>query len=104
MPARTRSAAMVCRWSAAAVAVAAVLAGCAAGPASNKVNLGGGTSVTLQSVTNTLAGTGGITGVLVDEAIRPIGRAHVLLGGGLNQSANTTADGLFAFTDLEPGL
>ena len=100
---------MVRWWRMAAVAVALLgtaLSGCA-GPGTaggNRVNLGSGTTVTLAAVTNTQAGTGGITGVVVDDAIRPVPGAEVRLGGGLNQTANVTAAGLFTFTDLEPGL
>ena len=86
---------------AAGLSLLALLAGCAGnGNAPKGVSLGSGTTVTLAEAPS------GISGVLVDDAIRPVAAAKVLLGGGLalNQSANTTADGLFTFAGLEPGL
>ena len=73
--------------------VATVLAGCA----------DGGTGLVDDAppldVTET---TGGIRGVVVDQAITPIEGATVtLLQSG--QSVQTDADGLFKFTGLEPG-
>jgi hypothetical protein len=94
---------MVARgWGALALVV--LLAGCSSGPSGNgnKVRVGDST-VTLQDVQNTQAGTGGVTGVVVDEAIRPMAGVRVFLGVA-NRTTNTTADGLFSFGDLEPGL
>jgi hypothetical protein len=96
---------MAGRGLALAVAVAAVLAGCSGnGGTGSKVKLGNGQTVALQEVTNSQAGAGAISGVVVDDAIRPLASVHVILGGGLNRTANTTADGLFTFSDLQPGL
>jgi hypothetical protein len=49
------------------------------------------------------ASTGIIRGVVVDEAIRPIAGATVLLKGEAPKEATTTADGLFGFANLAPG-
>lgn len=73
----------------------AALAGCAskAPPAPDT-----STAPTLSGVTAT---TGGIRGLVVDQAVRPLAGAHVTLAGGANKT--TGADGLFNFTNLQPG-
>jgi hypothetical protein len=48
------------------------------------------------------ASTGVVRGIVVDEAIRPIANASVLLTPG-DRSAVTTAGGTFGFDALEPG-
>ncbi|MHB1261659.1 MAG: carboxypeptidase-like regulatory domain-containing protein [Thermoplasmatota archaeon] len=50
----------------------------------------------------TAAPPGVISGVVVDEALRPIDRATVELVGA-NRTAETDEGGAFAFTDVEPG-
>lgn len=49
--------------------------------------------------------TGGIRGVVVDEAIRPIAGAVIeLVGGDAPTKAETTEGGLFAFSGLKAGV
>lgn len=49
-------------------------------------------------------GKGAIAGVVVDEAIRPVSGAAVLVQGAAQQrNATTGADGTFTVSDLEPG-
>src|SRR5690242_6986744 len=46
-----------------------------------------------------------LRGVVVDEAIRPLGNASVTAAGTTaTVNATTTDDGLFAFEGLEPGV
>lgn len=48
--------------------------------------------------------TGGIRGIVVDEAIRPIEGVTIdVVGGGAPQLAETDAAGLFAVSGLQPG-
>src|SRR5688572_410097 len=49
--------------------------------------------------------TGVLLGVVVDETIRPIAGASVVLQGGPagDKKATTDQEGRFAFDDLEPG-
>lgn len=50
------------------------------------------------------ATTGAIRGVVVDEAIRPLGGAQVtLMRADGDLQANTTDSGSFSFSDLDPG-
>ncbi|HUR62384.1 MAG TPA: carboxypeptidase-like regulatory domain-containing protein [Candidatus Thermoplasmatota archaeon] len=49
------------------------------------------------------AGTGSIKGVVVDDAIRPLARVTVALGGK-QASTLTDASGQFVFTALQPGV
>jgi hypothetical protein len=49
------------------------------------------------------ASTGIIRGVVVDEAIRPVAGAKIVLNGEAPRETATTADGLFGFADLAPG-
>lgn len=76
----------------AAVLVAGALAGCSGGkePAGGK---GGGLIVTPT--------TGGIRGIVVDQAIVPVQGARITISGGANTTSG--ADGTFNFTGLEPG-
>lgn len=82
---------------------ALLLAGCTNdGPAAEAVTLGDGTQVELVEVENT-ATTGSISGVVVDEAIRPLAGVNVsLVGPGLTTVSNQ--NGLFVFEDVVPGL
>lgn len=81
-----------------------LLAGCsdANGSDGTSVELAGGGSVQLENLENQ-AGKGSISGVVVDEAIRPLGGVNLTLGG---RAVSTLTDdgGLFVFRDLEPGL
>ncbi|MFA5943481.1 MAG: carboxypeptidase-like regulatory domain-containing protein [Candidatus Thermoplasmatota archaeon] len=45
--------------------------------------------------------TGGIRGIVVDQAIVPVAEATVVISGG--QNTTTDAEGLFNFTGLQPG-
>lgn len=49
------------------------------------------------------ATTGVIRGIVVDEAIRPIGGAEVTLRGATEAVTATTEEGAFGFDGLEPG-
>lgn len=83
--------------------LAATLAGCA-GDAPEEdpgVELGDGSRVNLGDV-KTRDGFGAVSGVVVDETIRPLAGATVAL---LEMpEIITAADGRFVFNDLEPGL
>lgn len=48
------------------------------------------------------ATTGVLRGVVVDEAVRPVGGAEVRVTNG-GRNTTTTADGLFGFANMEPG-
>jgi hypothetical protein len=49
-------------------------------------------------------GLGGIAGVVVDQAIRPVADATVqVTGANVERSAETGEDGAFRFADLQPG-
>src|SRR5688572_22037468 len=48
------------------------------------------------------ATTGVLRGVVVDEAIRPVGGAEVVVTNG-GRNMTTTPDGLFGFAAMEPG-
>lgn len=75
------------------VLLAAMVAGCF-----------GGASTPALGDDGTRAGNGVLLGVVVDDAIRPLGGATVnLTGGGVLLNATTTDDGRFRFPDLEPG-
>jgi hypothetical protein len=76
-----------------------LLAGCSAGDAK-----GDGTTIEFgDGSTAELAKDAAIAGVVVDQAIRPIGGANVTVLGQ-NRTTATTQDGLFAFDDLAPGF
>jgi hypothetical protein len=81
---------------------AASLAGCSSKAASDS-----GTADALQSLdarqVEVLEGTGSIKGVVVDDAIRPLTKATVSLGGKQATSL-TDASGQFVFTGLQPGV
>jgi len=90
------------RWSLLAVAsllLGTVLAGCA-GKAADDAAADGSTFL---AAAPTAAGRGAISGVVVDEAIRPIAGANVTLGGQL-ATVRTDANGRFAFDDVAPGF
>lgn len=69
------------------------LAGCSAGGGSNGGTTDGDLDVTTE--------TGGIRGVVVNQAIQPIAGVVVTMTGGKN--ATTAEDGAFTFTGLEAG-
>ena len=78
-----------------------LLSGCADGGQPSK----GGDSTPLQPADLEIDASspfGGISGVVVDEAIRPIARATVLVVS-LNKTQVTDGNGQFAFPNLEPG-
>ena len=81
--------------------LAVLVAGCSSG-ASPK---GGPAGTASASLTGTLPpGTGAIRGVVVDEAIRPVGNVTVALSGnGVNKTMATKADGVFEFDAVPPG-
>ena len=87
------------RWLPAVVLVVSLLAGCSgapdAGPAEPAVDFEG---LELEAT----ATTGVIRGIVVDEAIRPLGNATVTLSPGDETTVSTKA-GTFGFDDLEPG-
>lgn len=88
----------------ASVAVALLLAGCSDGgdPKTDSVSLGD-TQVDFGDAGDFSQTTGAIRGVVVDEAIRPLGNVTVnLQPKGVN--ATTDAGGVFAFDNLEPGV
>jgi hypothetical protein len=90
-----------------AVAVLVLLAGCAQAPAKATASrdeengAGAGPSVGFHDV-NTTAATGGVSGVVVDEAIRPLAGANVTLDQA-QKTVVTDAEGLFTFEGLAPG-
>jgi hypothetical protein len=96
---------MVERWAAAAFALALALAGCAAddpsgdgqppGPSADTTTAG------FQDVA-TSAATGGITGVVTDEALHPLVDARVAIAQAQQDNA-TDSLGLFGFAGLEAG-
>lgn len=59
-------------------------------------------SLSTTSAPKTGKGTGGLRGVVVDEAIHPILGANVTIDS-LRLTSTTNADGAFAFKDLQPG-
>ncbi|HUR62270.1 MAG TPA: carboxypeptidase-like regulatory domain-containing protein [Candidatus Thermoplasmatota archaeon] len=78
-----------------------ILAGCAT-QASDSTSNGSFTEPPEVKVTDS---TGGIRGVVVDEAIRPIKAATVLItGNGFNKTFTTDASGGFSVSDLQPGV
>ena len=80
--------------------VAAVLAGCSESPSGSNVP----TALEVADVdVDPASRLGAIAGVVVDEAIRPIGNASVRVQG-LDLNLTTGADGLFSVADLEPGV
>lgn len=82
----------------AVIVVAGLLAGCA-DPA-KKGDIG---SIELLEAPPPEAGKGSISGVVVDEAIRPLAGATISING-ITEPVSTDEDGLFIVTDLEPGL
>lgn len=47
--------------------------------------------------------TGVLRGVVVDEAVRPLAGVDVSLTGAVSLNTTTNADGLFGFSNLQPG-
>ena len=90
---------MVWRSVAALAALLSALAGCAGGgaPAADPAE-----PAFEQLELEATATTGVLRGVVVDEAVRPIGGAEVVLTNG-GRNTTTTADGLFGFAGIEPG-
>ncbi|MEA3136258.1 MAG: Carboxypeptidase regulatory-like domain [Thermoplasmata archaeon] len=83
-----------------AVAVAAVLPGCAGGgPKAQAPEETGFEELALEATST----TGVIRGIVVDTAIRPVANATVTLNAKDPQETRTNADGAFGFADLEPG-
>jgi hypothetical protein len=82
------------------LAAAVALAGCSGG---GGADAGGGAGGSAHSA-SLAPGTGGVQGVVVDEAIRPVQGANVTAtGNGASRSAETGADGAFLFEGLAPG-
>jgi hypothetical protein len=82
-----------------ALLLTALLAGCAGGGGNDPPN--GPTPADVD--VDAASGRGAISGVVVDESIRPLADVAVeLVAEGRN--ATTGEDGLFAFEDLEPGF
>ena len=98
---------ILCPVTLAALLVAMLaLAGCAGagtGKDASVVQLGDGEQVELLQPETTEAGRGAISGVVVDEAIRPLAGVNVTLLGPQVQ-ATTDDQGLFLFDGLAPGL
>jgi hypothetical protein len=82
----------------AAAAIVVLLAGCAGGGQG-----GGGTGPSPADLDVDSNVLGAVSGVVVDEAIRPLANVKVTLVSQARE-ATSDADGLFAFTDLEPGF
>ena len=82
------------RLLAALFLVSAVLAGCSGGSPKAKDVTGG------LDVTDT---TGGIRGLVVDQAVVPIAGAFIALSDGSGRNTTSDAEGLFNFTGLAPG-
>lgn len=87
------------------VAASALLAGCAGGGGGKPKDSGGPqpdfNDLGLQATDK----TGIIRGVIVDEAVRPLGGATITTTGSDGKARNTTssADGAFGFDGLDPG-
>ena len=79
-----------------------VLAGCSGGGGGGKTPGAGDTPQAAEIDVDPRSRLGAISGVVVDQAIRPITGANV----ALTQGGNTSTDegGRFAFVDLEPGV
>lgn len=95
-------------FSKAAVAlfiVAALLSGCAGKGADDGtvVKLGDGSTVELHEDPAPESGKGSISGVVVDDAIRPLAGVLVAVSGK-DAAVATDETGLFVVADLEPGL
>jgi hypothetical protein len=86
-------------WLALALLAVPLLAGCTGSPSAPS-----STGPTFDDLgLKPTASTGIIRGVVVDEAIRPIAGATIVLNGEAPREAISTADGLFGFADLAPG-
>ena len=82
-----------------ALLATSLLAGCADGNGGNSA-----TEPTFDLGLTATSSTGVIRGVVVDDAIRPIPGATVVLSGGDSSGQTTTnAEGLFGFSTLVPG-
>ena len=83
---------------AALLALCLLFAGCAAGPVSSADDLSDQLKDVPVTTTDT---TGCLLGVVVDESIRPIGNATILLAPG-NRTAKADTQGRFSFCALQP--
>ena len=83
-----------------ALLVSFVFAGCAsAGPDASDEPQGLGENSSVEATST----TGGIRGVVVDDAVRPLANVMIHLLAGDGAYANTTDDGTFTFSGLAPG-
>lgn len=89
------------RWTLGAVALGSLLFGLFAGCSGKATSAGSETG--FLETQPTLAGKGAISGVVVDDAIRPIAGANVTLGANL-KTVRSDASGRFAFDDVDPGF
>lgn len=80
-------------WMALGLLVCLALAGCSSG--------GSQDAPSNDDKLDVDAATGGIRGVVVDQAISPVGGVLVTISGGL--TAESAEDGTFNFTKLQPG-
>jgi hypothetical protein len=85
------------RWTAPFL-LAFLVAGCATPPAADEADGPAFDDLDLDAT----ATTGVIRGIVVDEAIRPVANATVVLTPG-DKTVATTAAGAFGFSGLEPG-
>lgn len=86
-------------WAILLLVSASVLAGCSqggGGAPADTITLGDGSQVEL-------AEGAALVGVVVDEAIRPVAGANVTVLA-LNLTVSASAEGLFVFGELEPGI
>jgi hypothetical protein len=84
---------------AAALLLAALLAGCSGGDGGRGGLTVGGRTVSISAAPQ--AGKGALAGVVVDEAIRPVAGANVSVAGQV--VATTRDDGAFVLDALDPG-
>jgi hypothetical protein len=89
--------------------VAASLAGCTGdedgAPGTDSVQLGDGTTLQLADADDaTTTSTGAISGVVVDDAVRPLADVSLRVLGLTQRNLTSDAQGLFLVGELEPGL
>src|SRR5688572_20884018 len=88
------------RWAPLALAAAFLLAGCSGPGKPEKSDL----QASLDGYDVEATGqTAAMRGIVVDEAIRPIGNASIAIPS-LGLGATTQKDGLFGFEGLTPGV